>query len=486
MKNRIPGTFAVPFIYLVLLTSGVLVFPTRGQEVSIEGTSLRVTLPPNWELGASKLSSPAHTVLRFKGEQGFEITVNQLTKWLEGLTTPMSMPFECDFYLGVFRKLPDGRNASLIPRPDYFPEEFYSRVLSTQSPQQSGTTEVIACLFLGSSNLTVDLQPAPAERQVPSLTQMLRAIVEAGKRQSTLLYAPGQIHLPMLNSAASFSSGSWGVGQQKFPNVGDADLLVRTGGSVEIKFTPILAKGNCADEMNPSEARIKGLTDLSATARILRNPSYVSSKWQPIAFEMPFPPETLDRPVISRLQVTTCRQLDPSTELIVLIGYGSEEISQADAPMVATSLDEIADAALRGPKGDGAMYLPRLSIPAAPSGNTLGGVIGGSSNPDSATSAAGSLRVRIADNVQEGQITKRVPPVYPPLARQTKVSGIVKLHVLIDKQGNVIELQAISGHPLLIQSAMDAVKQWQYKPTLLNGRPVLVETEVSVIFDLKP
>jgi TonB family protein len=373
-----------------------------------------------------------------------------------------------------------------MPRPDYFPEEFYSRVLSTRSLRQTGTTEVIACLFLGNSNLTVDLQPAPAETQMPTLTSMLRAIVEAGKRQSTLLYAPGQIHLPMLNIAASFSSGSWGVSHQKISNLGDTDLLVRTGGSVEIKVTPILSKGNCADGMNPSAPLIKGLTNQSATARIRRNPSYVSSKWQPIAFEMPFPPETLERPVVSRLQVTACRQLDPSTELIVLLGYGSEEISQTDAPMIATSLDEIADAALRGPKGDGVMYLPQLSIPAAPSGNAFGGVIGGSSDPDSTTSGAGNLRIRIAGNVQEAQINKRVPPVYPPLARQTKVSGIVKLHVLIDRLGNVIELQAISGHPLLIQSAMDAVKQWQYKPTLLNGRPVLVETEVNVIFDLKP
>lgn len=485
MKNRILETIASPFLYLVLLSSVVLPFPAKGQEVPIEGTSLRVSLPAGWELGTPKFVSHAHTVLHYKGEQGFEIRVGQLTKWLEGLSTPMSLPFECDFYLGVFRKMPDGRTGNLTPRPDYFPKEFYSRVLLTQSLEKTGTPEVIACLFLGNSNLTVDLQPAPTETQVPSLTEMLRAIVEAGKRQSTLLYAPGQIHLPVLNVAASFSSGSWGVSQQKIPNMGDTDLLVRTGDSVEIKFTPILSKGNCADGMNLS-ALIKSLTNLSATARIRKIPSYVSSKWQPIAFEVPFPPETLERPVVSRLQVTTCRQLDPSTELTVLIGYGSEEISQPDGPMIATSLDEIADAALRGPKGDGVMYLPQLSIPAAPSGNAVGGVIGGSSDPGSTTSAASNLRIRIAGNVQEAQMIKRVPPVYPPLARQTKVSGIVKLHVLIDKQGNVIELQAISGHPLLVQSAIDAVKQWQYKPTLLNGRPVLVDTEISVIFDLTP
>jgi len=215
MKNRILETFAPPFLYLVLLSSVVLPFPAKGQEVSIEGTSLRVSLPPGWELGTPKLDSHAHTVFHYKGEQGFEIRVGQLTKWLEGLSTPMSLPFECDFYLGVFRKMPDGRTGNLTLRPDYFPKEFYSRVLFTQSLEQSGTTEVIACLFLGNSNLTADLQPAPTETQVPSLTQMLREIVEAGKRQSTLLYAPGQIHLPVLNIVASFNSGSWGVIQQK-------------------------------------------------------------------------------------------------------------------------------------------------------------------------------------------------------------------------------------------------------------------------------
>jgi hypothetical protein len=163
MKTRILGTFAAPFLYLALLSSVVPPSPARGQGVSIEDTSLRVSLPPGWELGTPNLDSHGHTVFHYKEEKGFEIRVGQLTKWLEGLSTPMSLPFECDFYLGVFRKMPDGRSASLIPRPDYFPEEFYSRILSTQSLQGSGTTEVIACLFLGNSNLTVDMEPAPAE-----------------------------------------------------------------------------------------------------------------------------------------------------------------------------------------------------------------------------------------------------------------------------------------------------------------------------------
>jgi len=78
----------------------------------------------------------------------------------------------------------------------------------------------------------------------------------------------------------------------------------------------------------------------------------------------------------------------------------------------------------------------------------------------------------------------RVQPQYPPLARQARVSGTVKLHAIIAKDGTVQELQVISGHPLLIQAALDAVRQWRYRPTLLNTEPVEVDTTIDVIFTL--
>jgi protein TonB len=78
----------------------------------------------------------------------------------------------------------------------------------------------------------------------------------------------------------------------------------------------------------------------------------------------------------------------------------------------------------------------------------------------------------------------RVQPVYPPLARQTRIQGTVKLHAIIAKDGSVQQLEVLSGHPLLVQAALDAVRQWRYKPTLLNGEPVEVDTTVDVIFSL--
>jgi TonB family protein len=101
-----------------------------------------------------------------------------------------------------------------------------------------------------------------------------------------------------------------------------------------------------------------------------------------------------------------------------------------------------------------------------------------------AASQAVSDRVRVADNVIAGHLMKRVSPVYPPLARQARIQGTVILKVQISNSGDVEKLQLISGHPMLAPAAIEAVKQWKYKPYLLNGEPVAVETNVTVNFAL--
>ena len=76
----------------------------------------------------------------------------------------------------------------------------------------------------------------------------------------------------------------------------------------------------------------------------------------------------------------------------------------------------------------------------------------------------------------------QVKPVYPPLAKQARIQGVVLLEAVISKDGAIDNLRVISGHPLLTQAAIDAVKQWRYKPTLLNGEPVEVVTTITVNF----
>jgi TonB family protein len=92
--------------------------------------------------------------------------------------------------------------------------------------------------------------------------------------------------------------------------------------------------------------------------------------------------------------------------------------------------------------------------------------------------------VHAAESVMAEQLVTKVPPIYPPLARQAHIQGKVVLQVRISKSGDVVDLQLVSGHPMLATAAIEAVKQWKYKPHLLNGGPVEVETNVTVNFTL--
>jgi TonB family protein len=93
-------------------------------------------------------------------------------------------------------------------------------------------------------------------------------------------------------------------------------------------------------------------------------------------------------------------------------------------------------------------------------------------------------RIKVGGNVQGAMIVTKVPPVYPPLAKQAGVQGVVQLLAVLAKDGTVREVHTLSGPPLLIQAAIDAVRQWVYKPTLLNGAPTEVETTIDINFTL--
>jgi TonB family protein len=99
-------------------------------------------------------------------------------------------------------------------------------------------------------------------------------------------------------------------------------------------------------------------------------------------------------------------------------------------------------------------------------------------------SSEGPQRIRVGGNVQAAMAISAPKPVYPPEAKQARVQGTVRMNVVIGKDGTVKDLQVASGHPLLVDVAADAVRQWIYKPTLLNGNPVEVVTVVDVNFTL--
>jgi protein TonB len=134
-------------------------------------------------------------------------------------------------------------------------------------------------------------------------------------------------------------------------------------------------------------------------------------------------------------------------------------------------------------------------VPGGMPGGSIGGVIGGIVGsvpsaapppppPPKADKPVTPQRIRVGGNVQQAMLIRQPKPVYPPLAKQARISGHVILNAVIAKDGTISNLSVASGHPLLIQSALEAVKQWVYKPTLLNGEPVEVVTQIDVNFSL--
>jgi TonB family protein len=92
--------------------------------------------------------------------------------------------------------------------------------------------------------------------------------------------------------------------------------------------------------------------------------------------------------------------------------------------------------------------------------------------------------VRVSQGVMAGLLASKVAPDYPVDAKQARIQGTVVMRVIVDNEGNVANIQLISGHPLLAPAAIDAVKQWKYRPYLLDGMPVEIETQVAVNFTL--
>lgn len=125
-------------------------------------------------------------------------------------------------------------------------------------------------------------------------------------------------------------------------------------------------------------------------------------------------------------------------------------------------------------------------VPGGVPGGQMGGVIGGiiSSTPVAVPKVATPQRVRVSQGVSNGLLIRKVQPAYPPLARQARIQGQVLLQAQISKDGSIENLQLISGHPMLAPAAIEAVKQWRYKPYMLNGEPVAVDTQVVVNFTL--
>ena len=127
-------------------------------------------------------------------------------------------------------------------------------------------------------------------------------------------------------------------------------------------------------------------------------------------------------------------------------------------------------------------------IPGGIPGGQLGGVIGGIISSASSLSVVPKLvvpkRVRISQGVTTGLLIHQVEPDYPKIAKAAHIQGQVVLSAIISKNGDIENITLISGHPMLVPAAIQAVRQWRYHPYLLNGEAVEVETTITVKFVL--
>ena len=116
-------------------------------------------------------------------------------------------------------------------------------------------------------------------------------------------------------------------------------------------------------------------------------------------------------------------------------------------------------------------------------GGVMGGILGGIGTGP-AVKAAAPKKLSISSGVMAGNLLDKTMPQYPAIAKAARIQGTVVLQATISKAGGIENLRVVSGPPMLQQAALDAVRSWRYKPYLLNGDPVEVETTVNVVFNL--
>jgi len=130
----------------------------------------------------------------------------------------------------------------------------------------------------------------------------------------------------------------------------------------------------------------------------------------------------------------------------------------------------------------GQVGIPVLGLPGGGEGLSPSLIIG--TRPVMPVRAVPTVRVIRTSSILEGNLIRRVQPEYPPLAKSIHLQGSVVLAAVISKAGTIDNLQVLSGHPMLVPAAIDAVKQWRYRPYILNNEPIEVQTQITVNFIL--
>ena len=215
-----------------------------------------------------------------------------------------------------------------------------------------------------------------------------------------------------------------------------------------------------------------GLIGVVMLLPLLRT-AVISSRMQ-LATYAPLPPTT-------RVEVKTIPQRSTATASPTPVRVFNQTTLQAPIH-IPSKVAMISDA----PAIPGMMLSGEGSV-----GNALGDILTSTALPPTAPAVVKAPQkpkslapVRVGGAVQASKIINQARPEYPPLAKSARVSGVVTLQATISREGAIRNLQVMSGHPLLVPSALAAVQRWTYSPTLLNGEPVEVITQIEVHFTL--
>ena len=197
----------------------------------------------------------------------------------------------------------------------------------------------------------------------------------------------------------------------------------------------------------------------------------------------PHPPESAAPPQPPILRLIDVGSLPEALqkELRDKLGkYEGISLTPETLEQIARSLNEVDQhlhvAMIRNPDGGSSLRIWLDAAEPAP-------VIWKKDAP--AVSAASSQRIRVGGNVQQNKLIEKPAPLYPPEAKQARIQGVVRLNAVIARDGTVANLEVINGHPLLVPAALEAVRRWVYQPTLLNGEPVEVITQIDINFTLR-
>lgn len=380
---------------------------------------------------------------------------------------------------------------------------------------------VDALLAIAGARPRLDLALAPLFLRKRHLKQRVISVLKEVSMSRTRLISALAAGLAILVAACWFVTGTFPLAAAPqvvndaagvTVDLGGAAVLHRTGvpypeaaWSQRVQGTVVVevkldSKGGVSDARvvtGPDELRNGALQSVlqwhfaKAQAMSSRQVSIAFRLPAPVAAEQPAAPAEPRAPVAEAARKEALPQPTAGRTLKGINVYGLSDQSRADLlgqipahEGDAFSLEMFQNVA-RVVKGFDEHL--SISIKSAAGGATLeitapGGV--GTPGGTIPEASAGTKRIMVGGSVQQRMLVSPVRPKYPPEAKAAHITGVVKLSALIGKDGSIQNLEVISGEPLLAQSALEAVKQWVYQPTLLNGQPVEVVTQIDVNYTL--